>query len=259
MSVVVPPTSTTHSAPSWGSSLLLLRQVPGAHHAGRRPRQDRLDGPLHGPLGPHQRAIALDHHQRRGDPPLGQGVAQRVDQLAEQRHQPGVEGHGRRAPDRVEACRQLVAAGDRQPGHALDQRFGLFFVGRVAHTEIARHSKGFDAARRAGHRLAQGSHVERHRLVTANVVPTVDIDHVGGDQVAFKATLPDQLLVVADQDQAHRAALSLDDGVGRQRRRQGDQAHLGRGRRARLLKSGVDSRTDAERQVAPGRQRLGGA
>ena len=76
-------------------------------------------------------------------------------------------------------------------------------------------------------RFSQSRFVQWDSLVAVDIVPAIDIDDIVGHQLTLKAILADQIAIVADEDETHRAALSLDDGVGGQGCGEGNQAHIG--------------------------------
>jgi hypothetical protein len=87
-------------------------------------------------------------------------------------------------------------------------------------------------------------------------VATAQVDHVSCHQVALETVLSDQRQIVADEQQANRAAPSLNDGVGGQRRRKGHQVHLSGGHGLSIKDRG-HSLPNPNRQVVTGGQGLG--
>ncbi len=146
-----------------------------------------------------------------------------------------------------------MAASDRKVGQLANQAAHRQFVTGVTHGEVARYGKGGDSRRMGLDRPARGVQVQRGLLLTTHRVAALNED----DRIVaqgFPQTTPVQGVGrVAQQQQADGAALSLDDGVGRQRGRQGDQAHLGRWVREDRLQRAAN----ADRQVVFGGQRLG--
>jgi hypothetical protein len=71
--------------------------------------------------------------------------------------------------------------------------------------------------------------------------------NVIGYQFVLKAILLDQLAIIANEDQAHGAALAFDDGVRRQSSRESREFYVGRVRSAWVLEYGVNSRANAQR------------
>ena len=69
----------------------LLREVSRPGHAGRRPRQNRLDRPLPRRLHAHQRSIAPHHHHRRCHAALPQAPVRLLQEADQDRDDPAVQ------------------------------------------------------------------------------------------------------------------------------------------------------------------------
>jgi hypothetical protein len=161
----------------------------------------------------------------------------------------------RGASRRVQVARQLVRAGDGQAGLGADQVAQRRFVRRVAHAEMAGHREGRHLGRILPHRGARRLQIERALLVAAGAVSARD----EGDRVAAQGPAqagPLQGLGAgADQQQADRAAVTFDEGIGRQGGRKRDQGDPGRV----VGQHCVQGALHAQRQVVLCRQRLGRA
>ena len=112
-------------------------QELSANGACRRARQDCLYRTLAGHFLTDERAITLDHHERRADPQLSQHFLDRVEQVLDHRQQPGIE-HCRGDPlQGIELARQLVTADYRRSGPTLDHRTNVALMFRVHDAKIA--------------------------------------------------------------------------------------------------------------------------
>ena len=164
-------------------------QVPGSHDAGRRSRENRLDGALHGPPGPHQRAVPFDDHQRSGDAHPLQRAPDGGDELSQQRDQPRVQGHRRRPAHGVETSGQFVTTGDRHAGQFFYQSTHAQLVSRVAHAEVAGDREGLHSVAPGQDSLPRRRLIQRFDFVAGPVVAAAQVDHVGGDQLALEVVL----------------------------------------------------------------------
>ena len=106
MSVVVPPMSETTKSRDAG-------EKPRADHARGRPGQNGLDRIFERHVGPHQRAVALDDHERRIDRFLDEHLGQCLDQMPDLRREARIEHRRQRAARRIELGAQFMRAGDR--------------------------------------------------------------------------------------------------------------------------------------------------
>jgi len=215
--------------------ILPARQMPGPDHACCRTRQNRLDGPPHGPLRGHQGAIPLDHHQRGRNVKARERFLHRCHELAQRHNQMGIEGDGGRAADCVELAGQFMAAGDGQPGQFLDQRLHAQLVGRVAHGEVPGDRERLHLVTPGQNGRARGRLIEGRQLVAQPIMAPGQIDHIPRGQLTLEIILAHQRRVVTNQQETHRPALPFREGVRRQRGRERDQRHVDRPHRRALL------------------------
>ena len=132
-------------------------------NARRRTRQNGLDRILERNLGLHQRAVALDDHQRRIDRLLRQHARQRLDEMADLRREARVQCGRQRAARRVELRTQFVGAGHRLRRQRTDDLARAQFMSRIAHGEIRRDGERLDQRPVFAHRTFDGGLVERAR------------------------------------------------------------------------------------------------
>ncbi len=234
-----------------------LAQVAGADHAGSGTGEDGLDGSLDGEAGVHQRAIALDDHQRGADILLLQDVAHGGDELLDVGDEAGVECGGEGAARGVQVGGELVPAGDRQPGELAHQLAHAQLVGGVAHAEIARDGEGFGVRSVLADGCLSALQVEGRLLGAGDGVPALQEDRRVAPEGFAQACQAERIGGIAEQQQADGGAVSLYQGVGRQcggDRDQGDGGMLAGGRQ-----DGLDGVPDADREVVLGGEGFGGS
>ena len=225
-------------------------QVAGAGHAGRRPGQNRFDRPPAGRGQAHQRAVALHHHDRRGQVAPFQRYLHLIDQGFQTGDDAGVQHRGLGAQPVVEGLGDLVAADDRQVGRFPDDGLDLQLV------------RGIGAAGEPGDR--KGAHLFLFDHVDDHPAHLLRVDRRGFAAGHLHLAVQDCQGPVGDvlgvpqpvrghDQEADLLPLALDDGVGGQGGRERDQIDLGQPFRVQL----IEGLFDPHGEVPLGGQGLG--
>ncbi len=116
--------------------------MPGARHAGGRPRKDGLDRAPLRHFRAHQGAVPLDHEHGRVDAVPPQHFFEIQQQAGDPWDDLRVQ-HGRDRPGlKIERVRKFMAAGDEEPGFLLDTSFDPEFVIGIDGPGKSRHGEG---------------------------------------------------------------------------------------------------------------------
>ena len=206
----------------------------------------------------HQRAVAFDYHQRCVDRLVRHHARQCLDQVANLRRETGVERRRERAPRSIELRAQLMRAGHGLRRQLANQLARAQFMRRIAHRKIRRDGERLDARLVCRDGARDCGFVERRRLLPGRAVAALDAYDQAAAARALQPGALDHRIVEADQQRAHRTEAILDDGVGGERGRHGDQADVLPARvRGQQREHRANRLTDAERQIPRRGQRLG--
>ena len=220
-----------------------------------RPGQDRLDRLQPCDIRADQGAVAAHHHRRGADAQCVERTSRRVQQVLNDRHEPGVEHAGHRPARAVEPARQLVTARDRKAGALAKAISNRDLVLRIAHREHAGDREGGDRSVERGERAVEGGDIQRRARLPGRIVTAADPD-AGTAAQRIGDSGPRRVgLAEADEHQAHPSALPFDERVGRKRGGERDERDGG-GIDARALQHRPGGAVNSDREVAARGERL---
>src|SRR3984957_4329981 len=130
---------------------------------------------------------------------------------------------------------------------------------RIAHGEIGRHRKRFDARLVFDDGVRDGGLVERRRLFAGRDMAALHSNHDAAASMTQQTRSLDHRLIKADHQRTYGTEAVFDDGVGGQRGRHGHETDIFAARAGRKQAKDPAGRfADAETKIPRRCQRLGG-